>query len=155
MRRLLAALVLMLSLAPPAWADLRPFVRGSWQSLVQTHSGRPLVVHFWSLTCAPCLAELPQWRETIKGTGVDFVLVSTDPSTDGPKVERTLKRAGLSTVESWTFSDSFTEKLRFEIDRDWRGELPLTVLVSPSGQRKTLTGSVTREDILYWRQSPE
>lgn len=155
MKKYFAALFLILSLAPPAWGDLRPFGRGSWQSLVQAHSGRPLIVHFWSLTCAPCLAELPQWRETIKDTGVDFVLVSTDPPEDGPKVERTLKRAGLANVESWTFSDSFVEKLRFEIDRDWRGELPMTMLVSPSGQRKSMTGAVSREDIRSWRQSLE
>ncbi len=155
MKRLMAVLILSLSLAPPAWADLRPFVRGSWQSLIEAHSGRPLIVHFWSLTCAPCLAELPQWRETVKNTGVDFVLVSTDPPADGAKVERTLKRAGLAGVESWTFSDTFVEKLRFEIDREWHGELPMTILVSPSGRRQTLTGAVSREDIQSWRQALE
>jgi thiol-disulfide isomerase/thioredoxin len=154
-KRLMAVLILSLSLAPPAWADLRPFVRGSWQSLIEAHSGRPLIVHFWSLTCAPCLAELPQWRETVKNTGVDFVLVSTDPPADGAKVERTLKRAGLAGVESWTFSDTFVEKLRFEIDREWHGELPMTILVSPSGRRQTLTGAVSREDIQSWRQALE
>lgn len=157
MKRILAAplLILAMALSLPAWADLRPFVRGSWQSLMDAHSGRPLIVHFWSLTCAPCLAELPQWRETIKGADVDFVLVSTDPPADGAKVERTLKRAGLAGMENWTFSNSFVEKLRFEIDREWRGELPMTVLVSPSGRRQTLTGTISREDIQSWRRSPE
>ena len=151
MKQLVTAMLLMLVAALPAAADPQPFGRGSWQSLLQAHAGRPLVVHFWSLTCAPCLAELPQWREITKGSGVDFVLVTTDPPEDKVKVERTLKRAGLDKVESWGFADSFVEKLRFEIDRSWRGELPITVLVSASGQQETLTGTVSRQDIQSWR----
>jgi thiol-disulfide isomerase/thioredoxin len=150
-KRFVAAMLLLLVSAFPASADPRPFSRGSWQSLLQAHAGRPLVVHFWSLTCAPCLAELPQWREIVKGGGADFVLVTTDPPEDNVKVERTLKRAGLDKVESWGFADSFVEKLRFEIDRSWRGELPITVLVSASGQQETLTGTISGQDIQSWR----
>jgi len=149
-KRIVAALLILLALAPSASADPRPFLRGSWQSLLQAHAGRPLVVHFWSLTCAPCLAELPQWRDTVKGGGMDFVLVSTDPPEDNAKVERTLKRAGLEKAESWSFADSFVEKLRFEIDRTWRGELPMTMLVSASGERDARTGTVSRQDIESW-----
>ncbi|WP_040477041.1 TlpA family protein disulfide reductase [Paramagnetospirillum caucaseum] len=150
MKRIVAALLLVLVSALPAAADPRPFMRGSWQSLIEAHAGRPLVVHFWSLTCAPCLAELPQWRETVKSGGMDFILVSTDPPEDWPKAERTLKRAGLDKVQSWAFADSFVEKLRFEIDRTWRGELPMTMLVSASGERQALTGTVSRQDIESW-----
>lgn len=149
-RRIAAALLALLAMASPASADPRPFTRGSWRDLLQAHAGRPLVVHFWSLTCAPCLAELPQWRDTVKGGGVDFVLVSTDPPEDNAKVERTLKRAGLDKVESWGFADSFVEKLRFEIDRTWRGELPMTMLVSASGERDARTGTVSRQDVESW-----
>lgn len=152
LNRVVAAILALLSMAPAtASADPRPFLRGSWQTLLQAHAGRPLVVHFWSLTCAPCLAELPQWRETAKAGGMDVVLVTTDPPEDTPKVERTLKRAGLDKVESWGFADSFVEKLRFEIDREWRGELPLTILVSASGKRESRTGTLSRQDIEAWR----
>lgn len=151
LNRVVAAILVLLSMAPAiASADPRPFLRGSWQNLLQAHAGRPLVVHFWSLTCAPCLAELPQWRETARGGGMDVVLVTTDPPEDTPKVERTLKRAGLDKVESWGFADSFVEKLRFEIDREWRGELPLTILVSASGKRESRTGTLSRQDIESW-----
>lgn len=151
LNRVVAATLVLLSMAPAsASADPRPFLRGSWQTLLQAHAGRPLVVHFWSLTCAPCLAELPQWRETAKNAGMDVVLVTTDPPEDTPKVERTLKRAGLDKVESWGFADSFVEKLRFEIDREWRGELPLTILVSASGKRESRTGTLSRQDIEAW-----
>ncbi|WP_231848846.1 TlpA disulfide reductase family protein [Paramagnetospirillum magneticum] len=150
MKRIVAAVLLMLVAAMPAQADPRPFSRGSWQSLLQAHAGRPVAVHFWSLTCAPCLVELPQWRDTAKASGLDVVLVSTDPPEDWPKVERTLKRAGLDKVESWAFADSFVEKLRFEIDRNWAGELPMTVLVSATGTSESRTGAVRRQDVESW-----
>lgn len=151
LNRIIAAILALLSLAPAsASADPRPFVRGSWQSLVRAHAGRPLAVHFWSLTCAPCLAELPQWRDTLADGALDVVLVTTDPPEDAAKVERTLKRAGLDKVESWGFADSFVEKLRFEIDREWRGELPVTILISASGQREIRTGTLSRQDIKSW-----
>lgn len=151
MKRIVAAALLMLAAAMPAQAaDPRPFSRGSWQSLLKAHAGRPVAVHFWSLTCAPCLAELPQWRHTAAEPGLDVILVSTDPPEDWPKVERTLKRAGLDKAESWAFADSFVEKLRFEIDRDWAGELPMTVLVSATGARESRTGTLGRQDLESW-----
>lgn len=136
--------------AATAAADPRPFVRGSWASLLQAHAGRPLAVHFWSLTCAPCLAELPRWKEAAGLGGLDVVLVTTDPPEDAAKVERTLRRAGLEGLESWGFADPFAEKLRFEIDRAWRGELPMTALVSASGRIETRTGSLDGQELKTW-----
>ncbi|KIL98342.1 putative signal peptide protein [Paramagnetospirillum magnetotacticum MS-1] len=153
MKSIVAATLLVLATILPAQADPRPFTRGSWQSLVQAHAARPFAVHFWSLTCAPCLVELPRWHDMVKETGMDLILVSTDPAEDWPKVERTLKRAGLEKMESWAFADLFTERLRFEIDKTWHGELPMTVFVSASGERKAVTGTVTREDFASWLRS--
>jgi thiol-disulfide isomerase/thioredoxin len=132
-RALLVILAVML--AVPAWAgELKPFVRGSHAALLREHAGRPLVVHFWSLTCAPCLVELPQWRDVQRRhPELDLVLVATDSPDESAKLERTLTRAGLSGVESWVFADSFAERLRFEVDKGWRGELPMTQLVGRDG----------------------
>ena len=44
-----AACVLLASTMAGA-ADLKPFVGGSWQTLLKAHAGKPLVVHFWGLT---------------------------------------------------------------------------------------------------------
>jgi len=40
-------------------ADLRPFVRGDFAAILAANAGRPAVVNFWSITCPPCLAEMP------------------------------------------------------------------------------------------------
>ena len=149
---LLLAVSLLLATGVPAQAETKAFVRGSWQSLLTAHAGRPLAVHFWSLTCAPCLAELPHWQAVAKARpgGMALVLVSTDPPEDIPKLERTLKRAGLDKVESWSFADSFTERLRFEIDRTWQGELPMTRLIAANGAQDSVTGTVTPQALDAW-----
>lgn len=147
MTRLIVALLLVL--AAPAWAgDTKPFGRGSWEALRAAHAGRPLIVHLWSLTCAPCLVELPNWR-TMAG-GADLVLVSTDPVEQAPRLSATLARAGLGEVESWAFADPFTDRLRFEIDRRWRGELPRTVLIAADGSVEAITGVVDADVVAVW-----
>ena len=155
MRRLLLVAAALL-LAMPVWAgDTRPFLKGSYDALLTEHAGRPLVVHFWSLTCAPCLVELPHWQEVRRRhPELDLVLVATDPLDDAARLERTLKRAGLAGVESWAFADNFAERLRFEIDRNWRGELPMTRLIGRDGTAEAVTGSVSEATLAGWLGRP-
>ena len=142
---LLLGLVLPLALlAVPARAEaVKPFVRGSYAELVKAHAGRPLVVHFWSLTCAPCLADLPQWPKLKQRLGFDLVLVSTDPLDQAPAMSARLRRAGLDGIPSHAFAESFTERLIFEVAPDWRGELPRTHLIAADGRTTALLGAVS------------
>jgi len=150
-RRLLCALVLVFLASGAARAETRPFVRGSWADILAAHAGRPLVVHLWSLTCAPCLADLPRWREAQRRhPSMALVLVSTDAVTETPRLERALQRAGLGGVEGWAFAESFVERLRFEIDPGWHGELPITRLIAADGSARTVTGRVEESDLAAW-----
>lgn len=138
----LLTLVLLVAALPAQAADIRPFVKGSWGDLTAAHAGRPLVVHFWSLGCAPCLAELPQWSKLARERRFDLVLVTPDPIEDRARIAAMLRRHGLDGIESWAFADPFTERLRFEIDRGWRGELPMTRVVPAGGEAETVIGSL-------------
>lgn len=145
--RLALALTALMVAGTALAADIRPFAQGSWKDLRAAHAGRPTIVHFWSLTCAPCLAELPEWRRI---QGADLVLVATDPVEQAPRLASTLAKAGLAGVESWAFADPYTEKLRFEIDRRWRGELPRTVLIGADGGSETVSGTMEPEWLQQW-----
>ncbi len=52
-----------------------------------------------------------------------------------------LEKAGLGTAENWLFSDGFVERLRFEIDPAWQGEIPRTLLIARDGTVTTIEGS--------------
>ena len=58
---LLAALLSIVSFWSAEAADPLSFERGSWAKLRASHAGQPTVIHFWGLTCGPCLVELPHW----------------------------------------------------------------------------------------------
>src|SRR2546427_12648347 len=100
-------LVLLLLSSSALAEGPQAFVRGSWQGLRQEHAGRPMVVHFWGVTCGPCLAELPRWGEFIrKKPGVDIVMVAADPVAGEPGViPGVLAKAGCAAAESWMFAD--------------------------------------------------
>ncbi len=149
------ALLLLGLLLPPGpgqAATLKPFVRGSWTELQQSHRGQPVIVHFWGLSCAPCLAELPHWGDLLRDRpGLDLVTVAADPVPEDPnRIRATLERDGLAPAEDWIFADSFLERLRFEVDPDWAGELPFNVLITSDGKTTSKAGTVDFGAIRSW-----
>jgi len=156
MRRLLIALCLPMLLGaarpPAAAAELQPFVRGSWRAILARHAGRPLVVHLWGLTCGPCRVEMPKWGEFVKERpDIDLVLIDADFVPNDPEaVAATLDKTGLANVESWVFGDGFLERLRYEIDPRWRGEIPQTYLIGRDGEVSSLEGVADLEKVRDW-----
>jgi thiol-disulfide isomerase/thioredoxin len=145
--------LLLLLLSSSALAEEpQAFVRGSWQELRQEHAGRPMIVHFWGLTCGPCLAELPRWGEFIREKpGVDVVMVAVDPIVaERNAIAGALAKAGCAAVESWMFADPFTDRLAYEVDPSWAGELPYTLLVGADGTVTAILGEVEFSELRVW-----
>jgi thiol-disulfide isomerase/thioredoxin len=151
---LLVASVAALGAAPA----LKPFERGTWQSVLRGHSGRPTLVHFWGVTCGPCKVELPLLGRFMKQhPDLGVVMISADlvPNLD-TATRAMLDKAGLASAENWIFSDGFVERLRFEIDPSWQGDIPRTVLIAADGTATTIEGSVEIPELQQWldRQKP-
>lgn len=129
-----------------------PFERGSWAKLTGEHAGQPTIVHFWGLTCGPCLVEMPKWGKLLaERPGMHLVLVAADPLPQPPgQVNGTVRRANLERAESWAFADRFYERLRFEIDPAWSGELPRTLLIAADGGRTVLPGVADLSTVRTW-----
>jgi hypothetical protein len=55
------------------------------------------------------------------------------------------------------FADGFTERLIYEVDPQWAGELPYTLLIGRDGSATTKLGTVDFSEIRNWagRQSGE
>ena len=149
---ILFALAAALAALPVRALDIKPLVGGSWQELLKEHAGKSLVVHFWGLTCAPCIAELPRWAALQRERpNMAIVLVASDPApADLDAQAAVLNKAGLSEVESWSFADPFTERLRHDIDPRWRGELPRTIQVGRDGTRNATVGPADLRAIRNW-----
>jgi len=155
-RCLLAAIffVVSLAVAPAAEgpSELKPFVRGSWQEVLRSHKGRPTLVHFWGVTCGPCKVELPLLGKFMKDNAeVDVVMISADLVPNLPGAARAmLENAGLGAAENWLFADGFVERLRFEIDPAWQGDIPRTLLIARDGTVTTIEGSAEMPDLEKW-----
>jgi thiol-disulfide isomerase/thioredoxin len=149
---LLLAVLLSLASFAAAAADPRPFGRGSWTKLSEAHAGQPTVIHFWGLTCGPCLVELPHWGKlAAERPDLKLVLVAADPVPQDPeRLTDVLGRAGLGKTESWSFTDRFYERLRYEIDPAWAGELPRTVMVDRAGKVTVLPGVADLTQVRAW-----
>ena len=121
---LLALLLGLSSLCGAQAAGPLSFERGSWAKLRSAHAGQPTVIHFWGLTCGPCLVELPHWGKLVADRrDLKLVLIAADPlPQEQERVSATLAAAGLANSESWSFTDRFYERLRYEIDPAWAGE---------------------------------
>jgi thiol-disulfide isomerase/thioredoxin len=156
MKRMIFASIALLAGLPAVSASdeskLRLFERGSWQQLLHSHAGRPTLVHFWGVTCGPCKVELPQLGEFMKQhPAVDIVTVDADlvPNSDSAALSM-LRDAGLSAAENWMFSDGFAERLRYEIDPAWQGDIPRTILISGNGDVTTIEGAAEPSALQKW-----
>lgn len=150
MKTLLAFLLIAWAL-PCVAGELQPFQRGSWQALRQSHAGKPVVVHFWGLTCGPCLVELPEWGKLVRERpDANLVMIAADPFPVKPAaLTATLAKDGLAGAENWVF-DGFSERLRFEVDPRWQGELPRTLLIGADGSVRAISGAADLAAIRAW-----
>jgi thiol-disulfide isomerase/thioredoxin len=150
---LLIGLFALRSETAAATEDIHPFGRGSWQQIRKAHAGQPLVVHFWGVTCGPCRAEMPQWGRLLsERADLHLVTVDADLVPNAPSAVRSmLDESGLATrADNWMFSDDFVERLRYEIDPQWQGEIPRTVLIAADGTTTSLEGVADFAGIRAW-----
>lgn len=129
---------------------MRAFVPGSFDEILASVAGAPLIVHLWGLTCAPCIVELPRWAAFVRRhPQVNVAFVQTDPMPPD-RVAAALRRAGLQGAQNWSAPAPLDERARYRIDPDWAGELPRTVLIGTDGQRSGVSGAVAFERVRAW-----
>jgi len=126
---------------------LQPFIDGSYQQILATHEGRPMVFVIWSLTCSSCLKEmssLNEWRK--KTPTVEMILLSTDDISEQTEVQQVLQKHGLDGLENWIFADENAQKLRFQIDPRWYGEMPRMYFFNAKHERTGVSGVLSEQE---------
>ncbi len=139
--------------APVAVAlDMRPFKSGSWREILSANAGHAVIVHFWGLTCGPCLEELPKWGTFAASHAKEkIIFVNWDQRQEKPaRLATALEQSGLVAAENWALAETFEDKLRFEIDPEWRGEMPYTRMISSDGAVTEFSGSADFGEVSTW-----
>lgn len=138
-------LIFTLLMTGSALADtpaLKPYQAGDWKSITKTANGAPIAIHFWGVTCPACVKEMPQWGQFIKNNPnakVVFIQVD-DVSQDA--IKKMLSKAGLDKANNYYIAAPFDERLRFEIDPQWHGETPTTIMIEKNGKATRKTGLI-------------
>ncbi len=131
--------------------DIKPFVRGSVREIAAVREGKPYILGFWSLSCTHCREDLSLLGKIRrKFPNLDVVLVSTDSPGEAAEIARVLRQESLQGAENWVFADSFAERLRFEVDRQWHGELPRTYFYDADHRVLAVSGTLNSRELKRW-----
>ena len=147
----LAAALLVAGAVHADGRALKAFERGSALRIVEARDGRPFILAFWSVECVHCRTELEQLAALSgRHRSLDVVLVSTDTPAASPDILAVLGQYALPRAERWVFADDVVERLRFEVDPRWYGELPRTYLFGPGKRVESITGKLDPERVARW-----
>jgi thiol-disulfide isomerase/thioredoxin len=148
---LVLALALCLDM-PGRAADLpRPFDAATPAALARDFAGKPYILAFWSLECVHCQGELRLLARYLKTRpDLPLVLVAADTPELAPAIAVRLVEVGLDPAVHWAFADPMPERVRFAVDRKWRGELPRTYFFDAAHRIKSITGELREAQLSAW-----
>ena len=89
----------------------------------------------------PLLHDLAKSRPEI-----NIVMLSADDASATGLVQTVLARNELTNLEHWIFAEENAQKLRYEIDPKWYGELPRTYFINKNHERHGISGALSKED---------
>lgn len=134
--------------------EIHPFVSGSFAQILEQREDKPFALVLWSVDCPSCYKELEMLGEFSRQyTELDIVLVSTDIEATQDELQIILARYKLENhenIESWVFSGASDERLRFEIDRNWYGELPRSYFFETSEKKQVVSGILSERKLIKW-----
>lgn len=129
----------------------RSFVSGSISKILASRANQPMMLVLWSVECSPCIRELPVLADlNRKHSNLNLVLIATNGTSFKHNVEKMLQNHGLENVESWVFAEDNAQRLRYEIDPTWYGDLPRTYFFDKNHQRSSISGTLTSQQIETW-----
>ena len=159
--RLIPCLLVWLCLVAPAAnaADtLREFVPGSYQQILAQQANQPFVFIIWSITCPSCIKDMEVIKALHKATpDLKIIMLAADDLSSKEQVQSILSKHELSALENWVYADDNTQKLSFEIDPQWYGELPRTYFFDAKHQRTGVSGVLKKADFeaMFAKISPK
>ncbi|MDF4203089.1 TlpA disulfide reductase family protein [Maribacter sp. SA7] len=100
----------------------------SLEPLLNTEESTIHIVNFWAMWCAPCIKELPVFKEYSKNNDVELLFVSLDfPEDIETKLKPFLKRKGI-TAKVVLLDDPDANSWIDKIDPSWSGAIPFTII---------------------------
>jgi len=134
-------------------ADLSilPFSKGSFSDIKKQYHNKPFVLIFWSETCSYCMKELAMFGKLYKQyPDIAIITVATDPFLEDEIVKGVLNQSQLELNQTWVFAEQFPERIYADINKRWRGELPVTHFFDGNNQETRHLGIVKEDELIEW-----
>jgi len=151
-RFIVFALLTML-LPAVAMAKHQAFTADSLRQIEQQYAGEPFLLVIWEINCFPCreeLALLGKLRQAHPDMKVS--LLATDNISQIDEIAAILEANQLAGIDSWIFADPNIERLRYNIDPEWFGELPRNYFYDADSSRFGFSGKLTEDVLNEWLQ---
>lgn len=155
---LISVFLLAASIAQASSADtstisssvsLQSFDIGSFEQIVVDKNKQDHLVILWSFDCPPCITELEKISELHQQfPDYQLTLINTDAVDEQVRVKKILQQFNLAELDNWGFANSDEEKLRYDIDPRWYGDLPRSYFFPLQGKIKRLRGALTSAELL-------
>lgn len=124
---------------------LKPFIAGSYQQLLESNANKPLMLVIWSITCSSCLKDMALLNQIHKANPkINMVMLASDDTSTTEQIQQILSKNELTGLENWIFAGDSTQKLRYEIDPKWYGELPRTYFLDNNHSREGVSGVLSK-----------
>lgn len=122
---------------------IRSFNPGSYQQILRENSASPFVLAIWSTDCPSCIKDMDVlYNIHQKHPDLKIVMLSTDEPSATNEVKGILARHQLGDLDNWIFGSEDAQKLRYEIDPSWYGEIPRTYFYTSSHTRTGKSGAL-------------
>jgi thiol-disulfide isomerase/thioredoxin len=136
------------SIAELVEVNLKTLDMGRFEKIVADKNKQDHLVVLWSFDCPPCITELKKISELHRQyPEYQLTLINTDSMDEQTRVKKMLADYNLRGLDNWGFSDIDAEKLRYDIDSRWFGDLPRSYFFPVNGKVKRLRGALTSAEL--------
>ena len=131
--------------------DFMPFDMNTRKVIEKRYIDQPLIISFWSIDCPYCIDDLKKLGKALsKNTNVKLITVCVDGKESAKKAERILSQANLPKHEKYQYAEVDEDRLRYNIDPAWYGELPRTYFYDATHQVTPLSGKISNSFLDKW-----
>jgi thiol-disulfide isomerase/thioredoxin len=131
--------------------DFMPFDMNTRKVIERRYIDQPLIISFWSIDCPYCIDDLKKLGKALsKNTNVKLITVCVDGKESAKKAERILSQANLPKHEKYQYAEVDEDRLRYNIDPAWYGELPRTYFYDAAHQVTPLSGKISNSFLDKW-----
>ena len=131
--------------------EFMPFDMNTRKVIEKRYIDQPLIISFWSIDCPYCIDDLKKLGKALsKNTNVKLITVCVDGKESAKKAERILSQANLPKHEQYQYAEVDEDRLRYNIDPAWYGELPRTYFYDATHQVTPLSGKISNSFLDKW-----